>query len=108
MLPKGNLMAVSFAKIGAHESVRVKILAYPGVYIKGIGEVGYGDVLHVPAGDAIFLIGAKRAEQVAEEPTPEPEPKLPESTLSQAEPPVEPATEPAVEKPKGKSTKKLK
>lgn len=79
-------MAVKFVKVGAHESVRVRILAYPGVSINGM-HAGYGDVLHVPAHEAIFLIGARRAEQVDELPPPV------EVRVVEKDPEPEPATE---------------
>ena len=85
-------MAVSFAKIGAHETVRLRILAFPGVSIKGV-HVDQGEIVIVPGGDALFLVGSGRAEAVANEPVPEvkalePEPSAPEP-----------------EKPKAKKTK---
>ena len=81
-------MAVRFAKIGAHETVRIKVLAFPGVYIAGLGEMGYGDVVQVNRGDALFLLGASRAAIVEDEPEPIPAPE------PQPVPELEPAPEP--------------
>ena len=58
-------MAVEFAKVGAHESVRLQIIGSTGILVAG-NHASPGDIVTCPAGDAIFLIGRGCAKRYVE------------------------------------------
>lgn len=62
-------MAVDFARVGAHQRVRLQIIGTAGVAIEG-NHYSDGDIAECSSSDAIFLVGRGIAKRISAPPAP--------------------------------------
>jgi hypothetical protein len=66
-------MTVGFAKVGAHERVKIQIIGAYGVAVEG-EHCSPGDVVECAAGDAVYLMGRGIAQRYSAPPPVIPDP----------------------------------